>query len=78
MNESITNTNERLNLLIDTNQETNNITETVPDRIESVPSTEQPDTLRRGSFEVGNRDIVTNKYRGFKGTTGTIVSLSNA
>ena len=61
LNESILNTNERLNLLIDTNQETDNETE-------SVTVTEQPETLRRGSFEVGDRVIVTNRYQGLQGT----------
>ena len=43
-----------------------NVTKTVPVATESVPSTEHPKTLRRGSFEVGDRVIVTNKCRGLK------------
>ena len=80
LNDSIVNTNERLNLLIDSNQDTSrNIEiEAVPAETEAVPVAQQPDLPRRGSFEIGDRVIVTNKYRGLKGTKGTIVSLSNA
>jgi hypothetical protein len=80
LNESIVNTNERLNLLIDSGQDTNRNNEvlSIPADNQAIPSTEQPDLARRGSFEVGDRVVVTNKYRGLKGTKGTIVSLSNA
>ena len=71
LNESILNTNERLNLLIDNNQEQDNEPET-------VTVIEQSETPRRGILEVGDRVIVTNRYRGLQGTRGTIVSLSNA
>ena len=55
LNESILNTNERLNLLIDNNQEQDNEPET-------VTVIEQSETPRRGILEVGDRVIVTNRY----------------
>ena len=80
LNDSIVDTNERLNLLINSNQDTSRDIEieAVPAETEAVPVTQQPELPRRGSFEIGDRVIVTNKYRGLKGTKGTIVSLSNA
>ena len=71
LNQSIANTNERLSLLLETNQEEpNGITETSATINDSI--------RRRNSFEIGDRVIVTNRYRGLQGTVGKIIKLSNA
>ena len=71
LNQSIAHTNERLSLLLETNQEEpNGITETSATINDSI--------RRRNSFEIGDRVIVTNRYRGLQGTVGKIIKLSNA
>ena len=71
LNQSIAHTNERLSLLLETNQEEpNGITETSATINDSIK--------RRNSFEIGDRVIVTNRYRGLQGTVGKIIKLSNA
>ena len=70
LNQSITNTNERLNLLLETNQEPNG-------NIETSAIINEP-VRRRNSFDIGDRVIVTNRYRGLQGTVGKIIKLSNA
>jgi hypothetical protein len=80
LNDTIENTNERLNLLINSEQESSRKNEVQPTTVinQEITSTEQHDPPRRGNLKIGDRVIVKNKYRGLKGTKGTIISLSNA
>jgi hypothetical protein len=71
LNKSIANTNERLTLLVESSKEPNRKTE-------NTEITSQSPVRRRNSLKIGDRVIVTNRYRGLQGTTGKVIKLSSA